>query len=83
VSSVCCPRNYDHLGTVRDLASYSSRVTSIANHRVFDAFGNLTSETNSAVDHLFAFTGRPWDEDTGLQNNLNRWYDPKVGVTSQ
>ena len=26
-----------------------------------------------------AFTGRAFDEDTGLQNNLNRWYDAKVG----
>ncbi|MBC7078083.1 MAG: RHS repeat-associated core domain-containing protein, partial [Synergistales bacterium] len=25
------------------------------------------------------FTGRPFDTHTGLQNNLNRWYDPAVG----
>jgi RHS repeat-associated protein len=69
----------DHLGTVRDLAAYDGQATSVANHRVYDAFGNLTSETAPAVDHLFGFTGRPFDEDTGLQNNLNRWYDPSVG----
>jgi RHS repeat-associated protein len=69
----------DHLGTVRDLATYDGQATSIANHRVFDAFGNITSETAPTVDHLFAFTDRPFDEETGLQNNLNRWYDPKVG----
>ena len=71
----------DHLGTVRDLATYdaSTGITSIANHRVYDSFGNLTSETNAAVDCLFGFTGRAYDENSGLQNNLNRWYDSKVG----
>jgi len=53
-----------------------------------------TSETNPAVDSLFLFTGRPFDaegdrresviaravdQDNQLQNNLNRWYDARVG----
>ena len=71
----------DHLGTVRDLAEYddSTGVTTVANHRTYDAFGRLVSETNAAIDHLFAFTGRALDDSTGLQNNLNRWYDPVLG----
>ncbi len=32
-----------------------------------------------AVDSLFLFTARPFDPDTALQNNLNRWYDAAVG----
>jgi len=86
VDSLTTPGNVlwplsDHLGTVRDLAQYDAQTdtTTIANHRTYDAFGRLTSETAPTVDHLFAFTGRPFDEDTGLQNNLNRWYDPSVG----
>lgn len=35
--------------------------------------------TNAAVDILFGFTGRPYDEASDLQNNLNRWYDPVTG----
>ncbi len=71
----------DNLGTVRDLATRDPQTgaTSVANHRVYDSFGNLKSETNAAVDCLFGFTGRPLDENTGLQNNTNRWYDPKLG----
>ena len=71
----------DHQGTVRDLASYDSQndVTTIANHRVYGAYGNVQSETNSAVDCLFGYTGRLHDEATGLQNNLNRWYDASTG----
>jgi RHS repeat-associated protein len=71
----------DHLGTTRDIAdrNESTGVTTVTNHRRFDSYGNLIGETNSAVDLLFAFTGRPFDESTGLQNNLNRWYDPSAG----
>ena len=31
------------------------------------------------LDEAFAYTGRLFDKNTGLQNNLNRWYDPKIG----
>jgi len=31
------------------------------------------------VDSLFLVTARPFDPDTQLQNNLNRWYDARVG----
>jgi len=70
----------DNLGTIRDLAQYDTgtNTTTIANHITYDAFGNVVSETGT-VDHLFGFTGRAFDEETGLQNNLNRWYDPVVG----
>jgi RHS repeat-associated protein len=71
----------DNLNTVSDIAVYNSEtgVTTVANHIVYDSYGNLKSQTNAAVDCLFAFTGRMFDKHTGLQNNLNRWYDAKVG----
>jgi RHS repeat-associated protein len=71
----------DHLGSLRDIADYSEStgVTTIANHRTLNSFGKLVSETNAAVDMLFAFTGKQFDEATGLQHNLFRWYDPVLG----
>ena len=71
----------DHLNTVRDIARYDPAMdsTRIVNHLVYDAFGRATSESNPAVDSLFLFTARPFDSDSQLQNNLNRWYDPAVG----
>jgi RHS repeat-associated protein len=68
----------DHLGTIRDIAQREGGVTTIANHRVYDSFGNLISETNSAVDLLFGFTGLFWDEATEQQWNRARWYDPRT-----
>jgi RHS repeat-associated protein len=71
----------DHLNTVRDIAKYDPQTgaTTVVNHLVYDAFGRVTSESNPAVDSLFLFTARPFDADTELQNNLNRWYDASVG----
>ncbi len=39
----------------------------------------MVSESNAAIDLIFAFTGKLYDENTKLQNNLNRWFDPAVG----
>uniref|UniRef100_UPI00322016E9 RHS repeat-associated core domain-containing protein n=1 Tax=Thermogutta sp. TaxID=1962930 RepID=UPI00322016E9 len=71
----------DHLNTVRDIAKYNpgSDMTTVVNHLIYDAFGRVTSETNPTIDSLFLFTGRPFDSDTQLQNNLHRWYDATVG----
>jgi RHS repeat-associated protein len=52
---------------------------SVVKHVAYDAFGNVTSDSATAVKSLFLFTGRPFDADTDLQNNLNRWYDLSTG----
>ncbi|MGI6417849.1 MAG: RHS repeat-associated core domain-containing protein [Thermoguttaceae bacterium] len=72
----------DHLNTVRDLAALDNEtgVTTIANHIVYDAFGRVTGQTDPAVTTLVGFTARPFDRDTGLQNNLNRWYDAETAT---
>ena len=71
----------DHQGTVRQLAFYDagSGDTTIQRYWEYDSFGNVTSETAAAVDHLFGYTGRAFDDETGLQNNLHRWFDPVTG----
>jgi RHS repeat-associated protein len=71
----------DHLGTIRDIANFNegTGLTSVTNHRKYDSFGKLVSESNSAVDLIFGFTGKQLDEATGLQHNLFRWYDSALG----
>src|SRR5690606_4239826 len=72
----------DNLGTVRDWAEYDDVLdeTDIVNHITYDAFGRRVDETNPTLDVLdLAYTGRYFDRATGLQWNLNRWYDPEVG----
>jgi RHS repeat-associated protein len=71
----------DHLQTVRELVTFNSasQTTSIVDHRQFDSFGNVVSDSNSSVDTFFKYTGKYFDVDTKLQWNLNRWYDPFLG----
>jgi RHS repeat-associated protein len=79
----------DRLGSVTDMIDNfgGQRL-----HRSFDSFGNITYETHCDVeglevtvgwagylDEAFAYTGRFFDQTTGLQNNLNRWYDASTG----
>jgi RHS repeat-associated protein len=74
----------DNQGTVRDLAQYSGGTTTVVNHRVFSSFGQLLSQTNpstgtpATVDSVFGYTGSYYDSATGLQWNLNRWYNPSL-----
>jgi RHS repeat-associated protein len=72
----------DHLNTIRDVAAFddTTDTTSIIDHRTFDSFGNITSDSNGNFQIVFGFTGRYFDFYTSLQNNLNRWYDPLVGL---
>ncbi len=59
----------DHLGTIRDIAKRNANgTTSIVNHIRYDSFGNILSESNAAVDHIFGFTGQIWDADALLSD---------------
>ncbi|MFN0020614.1 MAG: RHS repeat domain-containing protein [Pirellulaceae bacterium] len=71
----------DHLGTGRDLADQneSTYTTTITNHRTYNGFGLLTSESNSSVDCDPSYTGKITDSDTNLQPNLYRSYDAVLG----
>jgi RHS repeat-associated protein len=78
----------DHLGSIRDVVDDAG---TLRIHRDFDSFGNVVEETHynatgtpvssgtGYVDVAFGFTGRYLDDETGLQNNLNRWYDASTG----
>ena len=77
----------DHQNSVRDLVTFDSTThqSQVAAHRVYTAYGSLASETRqagdataAAVDTLFGYTGRYFDDAVRLQNNLNRWYDPDL-----
>lgn len=66
----------DNLGSVRDqLDSTGAQI----NHIVYGSFGDVQSETNAAVDHLFGFVGREHDDESGLLFYRSRYYDPAIG----
>jgi len=66
----------DHEGTIRDIVDSTGTVQE---HRQYDTFGQIVSPANPTADFPQAFTGWPFDADTGLYNYRARWYDPAVG----
>jgi RHS repeat-associated protein len=62
----------DHLGSVRDVVD---NVGVVQNHIVYDAFGGVTSQTNSSVVFRYGYTARELDAESGLQYNRARYLD--------
>jgi RHS repeat-associated protein len=69
----------DHQGTIKDIADFNSTTGQTAvRHRAYDSFGNRKGSALT-TDIVFGYTGKYFDETTGLQNSWNRWYSPKMG----
>jgi RHS repeat-associated protein len=77
----------DNQGTVRDWAQKNTTTgqTQIVDHIVYDAYGQIVSQTNPQT-HLaatnkirFGYTGQIWDADAKLYYYRARWYDPHIG----
>ncbi|EMI42894.1 protein containing Coagulation factor 5/8 type [Rhodopirellula sp. SWK7] len=66
--------------TIRDLAADVAGTVQVVNHRVYDSFGNLESQTDPTVESVFGFTGREYDPDAELHYYRDRWMDPTVGL---
>ena len=64
----------DHLSSVQKVVDGNGKVVSSLK---YSAFGELLNEPDDEI--AFAYTGKLFDAKTGLQWNINRWYDPKVG----
>ncbi|MFI5459014.1 MAG: RHS repeat-associated core domain-containing protein [Isosphaerales bacterium] len=66
----------DKLGSVRDIVSTSG---SELDHIIYDSFGQVTSETNSANGDRFKFALLEYDATTGLYYAQARTYSPAIG----
>ena len=66
----------DNKGTVETVLNNEG---DIVNEIIYDAFGNIESETDSNIEFRFGYTGRELDEETGLQYYRARYYDGELG----
>src|SRR5581483_6230740 len=66
----------DHLGSIREVINSANTTTDVV---AYDAFGNVTSESNSTFGDRYKFTARELDGVTGLQFNSARYYNPTNG----
>ncbi|MBE9140285.1 RHS repeat protein [Nodosilinea sp. LEGE 07088] len=67
----------DHQGSVRDAINNTGTVL---NHTTYDSFGQVTGESNPALDFRFGYTGRETDEESDLMYYRARYYDPALGT---
>jgi RHS repeat-associated protein len=72
----------DNEGSIRDLATYNAgtSTTTVANHIVYSAYGQVLSQTNPSVTTTFGYAGGFTDPDTALVRFGFRWYDPTSTV---
>ena len=64
----------DHLGSVRDIVDAKGKMLS---HVEYDTFGKVVRQTGKS-DCIFGYTGKMFDDVTGLQWNIYRWYDVNI-----
>jgi RHS repeat-associated protein len=70
----------DRQGTIQAVGLTDTNSTSVVDERGIDSFGNITSQTNSSIEHQHFFNGLQWDADAQLYFNRARWYDPAAGL---
>ena len=71
----------DHQRTVRDWVEYDDVAEEgvVSDHVGYDAFGNITGQSDPSRDVTVGYTGRHWDADARLYDYRARWYDPAAG----
>ena len=67
--------HYDGLGSVTEITDSSGAI--IENYE-YDSFG-YPSVTGSLIQNPYMFTGRRWDEESGIYYYRARMYDPSIG----
>jgi RHS repeat-associated protein len=63
---------------IGSITSLSSSTGTLSNTYTYDAFGNLTASTGS-LTNPFRYTGRDFDQETGLYYLRARYLDPAAG----
>jgi RHS repeat-associated protein len=66
----------DHQGSVRGIVSAAGSSQATV---VYDGFGNVASNSNSAATDRYLYTAREYDSATFLQYNRARFYDSIIG----
>ena len=70
----------DNQGTVRDVARFAAGTTSVVDHLVDDAFGQVTWQSSATNQPTFMYQGMWQDPATGLSSTPTRIYDPATGT---
>jgi RHS repeat-associated protein len=66
----------DHQLSVRDILDNSG---SVVNHITYDSYGNVVAQSNASQSSRYLYTGREYDQETGLYYYRARYYEPHQG----
>jgi RHS repeat-associated protein len=67
----------DQLGSVHAITDAAG---SVLDEITYDSFGNVITETNPSAGDRYRFTGREFDEETGLYYYRARYYSSTLGI---
>lgn len=70
--------SYYHADGLGSITSLSNSAGALANTYTYDSFGKLTASTG-ALTNPFQFTGREFDQETGIYEYRARYYDQNAG----
>lgn len=70
--------SYDFADGLGSITSLSTVTGALANTYTYDSFGKATASTGTVTNPL-QFSGREFDQQTGLYFNRARYYDPNAG----
>ncbi len=77
---------YYHTNALGSITHVTNSTGSVVEKYSYDAFGNPTIKDagdnvipDSNINNSYMFTGREYDEETGLYYYRNRYYDPSTG----
>jgi RHS repeat-associated protein len=68
-----------HADALGSIVAITDSASQLVQRYEYDAYGNIVSMQDPAFKQPYAFTGREWDEESGLYYYRARYYDPVVG----
>ena len=70
---------YYHKDALGSITTITDDQVNLVQWYQYDSFGKITDRMNPLFKQPYVFTGREYDEETGLYNYRFRYYDPEMG----
>ena len=68
-----------HADALGSIIAITDSASQLVQRYEYDAYGNIVSVQDPAFKQPYAYTGREWDDESGLYYYRARYYDPVVG----
>jgi len=68
-----------HADAQGSIVAITDAASQLVQRYEYDAYGNIVSVQDPAFKQPYTYTGREWDEESGLYYYRARYYDPVVG----